>query len=181
MTLNETMYRDVLRKRFVESDYQDTENVPVPVPNGASSGVLDALREKLFGAVNAPTTSTDVGDANGPVGASVGQPIVATEDTTNIEPVSELEAPTPKIMGPEADEASLTADDLNDLATDTIAEVLNSIKELRDTVKKENPKKAALVRRIYDHLLKGKDKITAEILKSHEEEKTQTVEKPAVQ
>jgi len=170
MTLNANSYREVLRQKLVESDagLQQVAPVSSPAKEATYSGVLDSLREKLFGPQNdAQATPTDIPETS--------VTTVATEDAYQDAP----EAIEP--IGPHNDEVALTADDLNDLATDTIAEVLNSIKELRDQVKKENPKKAALVRRIYDHLLKGKDKITAEILKSHEEEKTQTVEKPAIQ
>jgi len=162
MTLNANSYREVLRKKLKESDMGLPQPAVAPVAKEATySGVLDSLREKLFGPINAQESSCGV----------------ATEDSYQDSPES---VSSTEVMGPESEEATLTAEDLNDLATDTIAEVLNSVKELRDQVKKENPKKAALVRRIYDHLLKGKDKITAEILKSHEEEKTQTVEKPSV-
>jgi hypothetical protein len=164
MTLNANCYREVLRKKLEESDLglPQPACAPAPAKEAAYSGVLDSLREKLFGPNNVQETG------------------VATEDAYQDSPEAPKVVGTAEVMGPEADEATLTAEDLNDLATDTIAEVLNSVKELRDQVKKENPKKAALVRRIYDHLLKGKEKITAEILKSHEEEKAQTVEKPVV-
>ncbi len=166
MTLNANSYREILRKKLEESDMGLPQPACAPVAKEATySGVLDSLREKLFGPNNVQETSCGV----------------ATEDAYQDSPHAPKVMGTAEAMGPESDEATLTAEDLNDLATDTIAEVLNSVKELRDQVKKENPKKAALVRRIYDHLLKGKEKITAEILKSHEEEKTQTVEKPAVQ
>jgi hypothetical protein len=170
MTLNANSYRDILRKKLEESDCGLPQPTVVPAKEATYSGVLDSLREKLFGPDNVQET---------PTGVDTG---VATEDAYQ----HSSEAPNSAVssnavMGPESEEAELTAEDLNDLATDTIAEVLNSVKELRDQVKKENPKKAALVRRIYDHLLKGKEKITAEILKSHEDEKAQTVEKPTVQ
>lgn len=166
MTLNANSYREILRKKLEESDCGLPQPAAVPAKEAAYAGVLDSLREKLFGPDNVQETPTGV----------------ATEDAYQ----HSSEAPnstvsSTAVMGPESEEATLTAEDLNDLATDTIAEVLNSVKELRDQVKKENPKKAALVRRIYDHLLKGKEKITAEILKSHEDEKAQTVEKPVAQ
>lgn len=164
MTLNANSYRTVLRKKLEESDCGLPQPTAVPAKEAVYSGVLDSLREKLFGPNNVEETTCGV----------------ATEDAYQDVPDSPKVVSSAESMGPESEEPTLTADDLNDLATDTIAEVLNSIKELRDQVKKENPKKAALVRRIYDHLLKGKDKITAEILKSHEEEKAQTVEKPSV-
>jgi len=169
MTLNATSYREVLRKKLEESDCGLPQPAVASAKEATYSGVLDSLREKLFGPDNGQVAP----------GAATG---VATEDAYQ----HSSEAPNSAVssnavMGPELEEAELTAEDLNDLATDTIAEVLNSVKELRDQVKKENPKKAALVRRIYDHLLKGKEKITAEILKSHEDEKAQTVEKPSVQ
>lgn len=166
MTLNANCYREVLRKKLEESDMGLPQPVGTPVAKEAiHSGVLDSLRERLFGPINGQESSGGI----------------ATEDSYQDAPKAPTVVGTAEVMGPESDEATLTAEDLNDLATDTIAEVLNSVKELRDQVKKENPKKAALVRRIYDHLLKGKEKITAEILKSHEEEKAQTVEKPVVQ
>ena len=160
MTLNANSYREVLRKKLEESDMGLPQPAPCAAKETTYSGVLDSLREKLFGPNNAQET---------PVMGDTG---VATEDAYQ----HSSEAPnsavsSTAVMGPESEEATLTAEDLNDLATDTIAEVLNSVKELRDQVKKENPKKAALVRRIYDHLLKGKEKITAEILKAAEEEK----------
>lgn len=163
MTLNANSYREVIRKKLEESDMGLPKQPQMgSAKESAYSGVLDSLREKLFGPTNVQETSCGM----------------ATEDSYQDSPEISNPADTAEVMGPESEEATLTADDLNDLATDTIAEVLNSVKELRDQVKKENPKKAALVRRIYDHLLKGKEKITAEILKSHEDEKVQAVEKP---
>lgn len=164
MTLNVNRYREILRKQLVESDTVPTlQTIPTIKPVAHSnSGVLDSLREKLFGPKDCNSTDTEC------INASPAVAGVATEDAYKDSPETLHE---PVAIGAESDEATLTADDLNDLATDTLAEVLMTIKELRDNVKKEDPKKAALIRRIYDHLLRGKDKITAEILKSHNEEK----------
>lgn len=135
--------------------------------------VLSKLREKLFGAETESVAGMeDSGDAVGPEahdGAAVGpEGQIKTEDTYQEQPKAD---PTSAVGGETEEEPNLSSDDLGDMATDTIMDILVSIKELRDKVKKEDPKKAALIRRIYDHLLKGKEKITAEILKAAEEEK----------
>jgi hypothetical protein len=140
--------------------------------------VLTKLREKLFGAAESVAGMEDSGDATGPEahdGAAVGpEGLVKSEDTYQEQPKAD---PMSAAGDESEEEPSLSSDDLGDMATDTIMDILVSIKELRDKVKKEDPKKAALIRRIYDHLLKGKEKITAEILKSAEEEKTGTGQK----
>ncbi len=169
-----TAYREQIRKRLDESDSMGVGGVHLnkeAVKPQYETDVLSKLREKLFGAAESVAGMEDAGDATGPethdgatVDAKTGT--VKAEDTYQDQP--EGDAP---VAGAEEGEPELSADDLGDMATDTIMDILNSIKELRDKVKKEDPKKAALIRRIYDHLLKGKEKITAEILKAAEEEK----------
>lgn len=63
--------------------------------------------------------------------------------------------------------------DIRDLATDTTIEVLQLIKDLRDKTKKENPQKAELIRKIYDYILKIKDKVAEEIIQSQEEKENE--------
>lgn len=168
-------YREQIRKRLEESDslgigtIKREESAEKPQ---YESDVLSKLREKLFGADESVAGMEDSGDAVGPEthdGATVGpEGQIKTEDTYQEQPKGDYSSP---VSGAEEGEPELSSDDLGDMATDTIMDILNSIKELRDKVKKENPKKAALIRRIYDHLLKGKEKITSEIMKAAEEEK----------
>jgi hypothetical protein len=169
-------YRKQIRKRLDESDSLGIggikHNEACDKPH-YESDVLSKLREKLFGAAESVAGLEDAGEAGtGPEthdGAAVGpEGQIKTEDTYQDQPKGD---PTAPVAGAEEGEPELSSDDLGDMATDTIMDILNSIKELRDKVKKEDPKRAALIRRIYDHLLKGKEKITAEILKAAEEEK----------
>jgi hypothetical protein len=167
-------YREQIRKRLDESDSLGVGGVHLnkeAVKPKYETDVLAKLREKLFGAAESVAGMEDSGEATGPEthdGAEVGpEGQIKTEDTYQDSPKKDDEA----IGGAEEGEPELSSDDLGDMATDTIMDILGSIKELRDKVKKEDPKKAALIRRIYDHLLKGKEKITAEILKSAQEEK----------
>jgi hypothetical protein len=163
-------YRESIRKRLDESDSLGIGGVH-PQKEAEKpryeSDVLTKLREKLFGAAESVAGMEDAGEAAGVEthdGAAVGpEGQLKAEDTYQDQPVG--------ATGAEEGEPELSSDDLGDMATDTIMDILGSIKELRDKVKKEDPKKAALIRRIYDHLLKGKEKITAEILKAAEEEK----------
>ena len=167
-------YREQIRKRLDESDSLGIGGIH-PQKEAEKpryeSDVLSKLREKLFG-TESVAGMEDSGDAVGPEthdGATVGpEGKIKTEDTYQEQPKGD---PTAPVGGAEEGEPELSSDDLGDMATDTIMDILGSIKELRDKVKKEDPKKAALIRRIYDHLLKGKEKITAEILKAAEEEK----------
>ena len=168
-------YRETIRKRLDESDSMEIGGVHLhkeaEKPTYATD-TLAKLREKLFG-TESVAGMEDSGDAVGPEthdGAAVGPEGKMGEDTYQDQPEEGGEIEAPEMTGTEQ-EPELTAEDLGDMATDTIMDILGSIKELRDKVKKEDPKKAALIRRVYDHLLKGKEKITAEILKSHEEEK----------
>jgi hypothetical protein len=175
---NSDTYRESIRKRLDESDSlgmgdkirlrRESEKPKY------ETDVLASIREKLFGAAESVAGMEDSGEAT----ASVGTPTndgatvspdgqIKTEDSYQEQPKGDPSAP---LAGAEDGEPTLSADDLGDMATDTIMDILNSIKELRDKVKKEDPKKAALIRRIYDHLLKGKEKITAEILKAAQEE-----------
>jgi len=166
-------YRESIRKRLDESDSLGIGGVH-PQKEAEKpryeSDVLTKLREKLFGAAESVAGMEDAGEAAGVQthdGAAVGpEGQLKAEDTYQDQP----EGSTP-VSGVEEGEPELSSDDLGDMATDTIMDILGSIKDLRDKVKKEDPKKAALIRRIYDHLLKGKEKITAEILKAAEEEK----------
>ena len=173
-------YRDSIRQRLDESDSLDVGGVHLHKEAEKAcyeTDVLARLREKLFGGdkVESVAGMEESGDAVGPEthdGATVGpEGNVKKEDSYQEQPAVSA------AVGGEEGEPELSSDDLGDMATDTIMDILGSIKELRDKVKKEDPKKAALIRRIYDHLLKGKEKITAEILKSHEEEKTGGAEK----
>ena len=168
-------YREQIRKRLDESDSLDMGGIKhneAACKPQYETDVLAKLREKLFGAEESVAGMEDSGDAVGTEthdGAKVGpEGQIKTEDTYQEQPKGD---PTAPVGGSEEGEPELSSDDLGDMATDTIMDILNSIKELRDKVKKEDPKKAALIRRIYDHLLKGKEKITAEILKAAEEEK----------
>lgn len=158
-------YRDSIRKRLDESDGSGEQ--PIGVEKAVyETDVLSKLREKLFGGEQNPVPTGDVGMGEDPTTDSVDtNDQLKTEDTYQDAP--KTDKPLADEVG---EEPSLTSDDLGDMATDTIMDILVSIKQLRDKVKKEDPKKAALIRRIYDHLLKGKEKITAEILKSHDEE-----------
>jgi hypothetical protein len=168
-------YRASIRKRLDESDSLGIGGIH-PQKEAAKpqydTDVLTKLREKLFGAAESVAGMEDSGEAVGPEthdGAAVGpEGEIKKEDTYQDQPKGD---PSDAVGGAEEGEPQLSSDDLGDMATDTIMDILNSIKELRDKVKKEDPKKAALIRRIYDHLLKGKEKITADILKSAEEEK----------
>lgn len=64
----------------------------------------------------------------------------------------------------------LNQEDLEDLANDTMLDVLQHIKDLREKMKKENPEKAKFIRKIYDYLVKGKDKIATDIIKETQKE-----------
>ena len=158
---NVSSYRDEIRKRLVESDSLGIGGVHLNKESEKpqyETDVLQKLREKLFGTDESIASIEDEGDEN-------DKPVdIDNEDS--LKPDADLGG-----LPNDTAEPELTNDDLADMATDTIMDILNSIKELRDEVKKEDPKKAALIRRIYDHLLKGKEKITSEILKSAEEEK----------
>jgi molybdopterin converting factor small subunit len=166
-------YREQIRKKLVESDSLGVGGVHLnkeSLKPKYETDVLSSIREKLFGTpdeVNGgengepvETVQSDIPNGTGEVQEDTYQEQPKTQKVSDDETAETVES-----------EPELSTDDLGDMATDTIMDILNSIKELRDKVKKEDPKKAALIRRIYDHLLKGKEKITAEIMKAAEEDR----------
>ncbi|MCS7317842.1 MAG: hypothetical protein NZZ41_06020 [Candidatus Dojkabacteria bacterium] len=59
-------------------------------------------------------------------------------------------------------------EEIQDIVNDTLLEVLQNIKDLREKIKQDDLQKAKIVRKIYDYILKGKDKIILDISKSLE-------------
>lgn len=135
-----------------------------------SGGALDDLRARLFG-TEADTPETDQEIV--PDDSENGEGIMLGDPTAGNDPTGDEGDKAPMDMGIHAGDGKQILHDaeeeLGDLATDTVHEVLLYLKDLRDKFKQEDPKKAQLVRKMYDHILKGKEKIVAEMIKAEEE------------
>jgi len=179
--LNPIVYRKKVIKKLSESDEATEvkkekieEKAPLGTPRGTA---LDQLRSKLF-TDETVANREDVGDEYGAdeemgahapnVGMGMDSEIdgmdnVDPRDAGYIDPEHALEDEQPSGAMISKEE------ELQDMASDLVAEVLLQLKDLRDQYKQESPEKAQLVRKLYDYILKGKDKIASELIKAEQD------------
>lgn len=163
-SLEPNQYRGKLRKKLVESDEPKVEEEKEvieeahPMLGDPTGGALDDLRRRLF------RSEESVAEREDEIGGGPGE----YEDVEELPVEQNPEDELPDKMGLEPDHP-MNEEDLMDLATDTVSEVLLHLKDLRDKFKQENPKKAQLIRALYNYIEKGKEKIAKEMMKAEEE------------
>jgi hypothetical protein len=186
MSLDVKKYKSELRQKLAKPSLLEEETkVETPksyLVEGApelGGGLLDDLRKSLFdGETLDPEAEPSVDPKDPdlevvPDDTDRGEGIMLGDPTDGNDPSLDAGDKAPMDMGLEDGDGQQILHDaeeeLGDLATDTVHEVLLYLKDLRDKFKQEDPKKAQLVRKMYDHILKGKEKIVAEMIKAEEE------------
>jgi hypothetical protein len=177
--LNPIKYRQNLKKRLDE--YQRTKKDSEVITEGFGKpwgGRLDSLRRRLFDGENVDPNSEPRVKPTDPdlevvaPDADSGEGILYDEEPEpeipEVDDETEMGSEQPEEIEPEIGDSPTSGnseEDLLDLATDTVHEVLLYLKGLRDKFKEQSPQKAQLVRKLYDYILKGKEKIANEMLK----------------
>lgn len=189
MSLNLKKYKNELRVQLAKpsliEESTESEKHRTVLNEGAPElrgGLLDDLRKRLFDTQTTDPEAEPSVDPKDPdldvvpssdergKGVLLGNPVDGNDPTNT----AGDKAPIDMGLDDQDDkqilhDGKINEEELGDLATDTVHEVLLYLKDLRDKFKEEDPKKAQLVRKMYDHILKGKEKIVAEMIKAEEE------------
>lgn len=172
-SLNPDNYRKEVWKKFEESRHEEEEaeevveqTIPLGSPTG---GALDELRSKLFKGEES-VADREANDEEfegemevpGDEAGDLDMPPVEIGDE-ELDGVDDLEGEEDFDGEPDMSMDS-SQDHIEDVITDTIDEVLVSIKNVRDKYKsKADDRKADIVRRIHAYLTKSRDKIAKEV------------------